>query len=136
MLFAPLYVAVERGYFTSAGFVPDLTPIGAGQDAMALLATGQLDLVAAGLSAAFFNAVQRGLDVRYVASTAYQPRTGHPSAIFVREDLYASGQLRSLKDLRGRTVAWNGGLGAASTYCVERILRSAGLGTCRSWRSR
>ena len=125
-LFAPVFVAAERGYFRDAGFDADLTPIVAGQDAMALAATGRLDLVAAALSAAFYNAVQRGLDVRFVASTAYQPKQGHPSALMIREDLWQAGN-QSLQSLRGKKIGWIGGAGAISAYYVARILRPAGL---------
>jgi NitT/TauT family transport system substrate-binding protein len=125
-LFAPVFAAADRGYFSSAGLSVQLTPIVAGQDALALLATGRLDFIAAGLSAAFFNACARDLDVRYVASTGYQPRHEHPSALLVRTDLYEGG-LRSPAGLRGRKVAWIGGAGATSAYYVARILRPAGL---------
>jgi NitT/TauT family transport system substrate-binding protein len=125
-LFAPVFVAAERGYFKEAGFDADLTPIVAGQDAMALAATGRLDLVAAALSAAFYNAVARGLDVRFVASTAYQPKHGHPTALMMREDLWQAGA-RTLQALRGKKVGWIGGAGAVSAYYVARILRPAGL---------
>ena len=125
-LFAPVFVAVDRGYLSDRGFAPSMTPIVAGQDAVALLAQGQLDVVAGGLSAAFFNGVARGFDVRLVGSTGYQPRKGHPSALVVRQDLWDGG-LRSVKDLRGKKVAWIGGNGAVSTYYVARILRPAGL---------
>jgi NitT/TauT family transport system substrate-binding protein len=125
-LFAPVFVAAERGYFKESGFDPNLTPVVAGQDAMALAATGQLDLVAAALSAAFYNAVNRGLDVRFVASTAYQPKKGHPSALMIREDLYDAGA-RTLASLRGKKIGWIGGAGAVSAYYVARILRPAGL---------
>ncbi len=124
-LFAPVFVAQDRGYFESAGAAVSLTPIVAGQDALALVATGRLDFIAAGLSAAFFNGIERGLDVRIVASTGYQPRTGgHPSALVVRADLDG---VRSVADLRGKRVAWNGGAGAASAYYVSRIFAKAGL---------
>ncbi len=125
-LFAPVFVAAERGYFKEAGFDVDLTPVVAGQDAMALAATGRLDFVAAALSAAFYNAVARDLDVRFVASTAYQPKHGHPSALMVREDLWESGT-RTLQALRGKKIGWIGGAGAVSAYYVARILRPAGL---------
>jgi NitT/TauT family transport system substrate-binding protein len=126
-LFAPVFVAAERGYFKDAGFDADLTPIVAGQDAMALAATGRLDLVAAALSAAFYNAVARGLDVRFVASTAWQPKKGHPTALMMRQDLWEAGN-RSLQSLRGKKIGWIGGAGAISAYYVARILRPAGLG--------
>lgn len=125
-LFAPVFVAAERGYLREAGFDVELTPIVAGQDAMALVAQGQLDIAAAALSAAFFNAVNRGLKVRFVASTAYQPQHGFPSALLVRNDLWDSG-LRSVGVLHGKRIGWNGGAGAASAYYVARILRPANL---------
>ena len=125
-LFAPLFVAQARGYLSAAGAASDLTPIVAGQDSLALLATGRLDFIAAGLSAAFFNGVARGLDVRLVASTGYQPRRGHPSALMVRRDLYEAGT-RDVSGLRGKKIAFNGGAGATSAYYVARILRGAGL---------
>jgi NitT/TauT family transport system substrate-binding protein len=124
-LFAPLFVAAERGYLRDAGFDATLQPIIAGADSMALVAQGQIDLVAAALSAAFFNAVNRGLEVKYVASTAYQPRSGHPSALLVREDLAAAGV--RIPDLKGKKIGWIGNTGAASAYYVARILRPAGL---------
>jgi NitT/TauT family transport system substrate-binding protein len=125
-LFAPVFVAVERGYLHEAGFAPNLLPIVAGQDSMALTAQGQLDLVAAAMSAAFFNAVSRGFEIRFVASTGYQPRTGHPTGLMAREDLYASG-LHDAGGLRGKKVGWIGGSGAASGYYVARILRGYGM---------
>jgi NitT/TauT family transport system substrate-binding protein len=124
-LFAPVFVAAERGYLRDAGFEVNLIPIVAGQDSMALVAQGQLDMVAAALSAAFFNAVNRNLEVKFVASTGYQPRKGHPSALLIRQDLYEGG-LR-VAGLKGRKIGWIGGAGAASAYYVARILRPVGL---------
>ena len=124
-LFAPIFVAVERGYLRDAGFDATLTPIVAGADSMSLVAQGQIDVAAAALSAAFYNAVNRDLEVKFVAATGYQPRRGRPSALLIREDLYASG-LR-VAGLRGKKVGWIGNAGAASAYYVARILRPAGL---------
>ncbi len=124
-LFAPVFVAVEKGYLREAGFEASLTPIVAGADSMSLVAQGQIDLAAAALSAAFYNAVNRGLEVRYVASTGYQPRHGRPSALLIRQDLYDGG-LR-LNGLRGRKFGWIGNGGAASAYYVARILRTVDL---------
>jgi NitT/TauT family transport system substrate-binding protein len=124
-LFAPVFVAAEKGYLRDAGFDVTLSPIVAGADSMSLVAQGQIDAAAAALSAAFYNAVNRGLDVRYVASTAYQPRTGRPSALLIRQDLYDGG-LR-VAGLRGKKFGWIGNGGAASAYYVARILRPAGI---------
>jgi NitT/TauT family transport system substrate-binding protein len=126
-LFAPVFVAVERGYLKNAGIAATLTPIVAGQDAMALVAQGQIDVVTAGLSAAFFNAVSRGLTVKFVASTGYQPAQGHPTALMMRQDLYDAGA-HDASSLKGKTVGWLGNAGAVSGYYVALILRKYGLG--------
>lgn len=124
-LFAPVFVAVEKGYLRDAGFEPTLSPITAGADSMSLVAQGQIDVAAAALSAAFYNAVNRGLEVKFVASTGYQPRQGRPSALLIRQDLYDGG-LR-LAGLKGKKFGWIGNSGAASAYYVARILRAVGL---------
>lgn len=125
-LFAPFYVAIARGYLERAGFTPSVQRIGSGEEAMALLANGQLDIVLGGISAATFNAVQRGFNVKILSSAAYQPQKGHPSALLVRSDLYAGG-LTTPKGLRGKTIAFLGGKGATGAYYATLILRPAGL---------
>ena len=125
-LFAPLFVATERGYLKDAGFTVNVNSIVAGQDSMALAAQGQLDLVAAGVSGAFFNAVNRGLEVKFVASTGYQPHKGHPSALMIRQDLYEAGE-HDASTLKGKKVGWIGGAGATSQYYIARILRKFNL---------
>jgi NitT/TauT family transport system substrate-binding protein len=125
-LFAPVFVAQERGYLAAAGYNATLAPIVAGQDAMALVAQGQLDVATAGLSAAFFNAVNRGLEVKFVASTGYQPASGHPTALMMRQDLYDAGA-HDPSSLKGKTVGWLGNAGATAGYYVALILRKYGL---------
>ena len=124
-LFAPVFVAAERGYLRDAGFEANLTPIVAGADSMSLVAQGQIDVAAAALSAAFYNAVNRGLEVKFVASTGYQPRHGRPSALLIRQDLYEGG-LR-VAGLKGKKIGWIGNAGAVSAYYVARILRKENL---------
>ena len=125
-LFAPVFVAQERGYLRDAGFNATLTPIVAGQDAMALVAQSQMDVATAGLSAAFFNAINRALDVKFVASTGYQPAKGHPTALMMRQDLYDAGA-HDASGLRGKTIGWLGNAGATAGYYVALILRKYGL---------
>ena len=127
-LFAPVFVAIDRGMYADEGFDVQPVAILAGQDAQSLLALGTLDVAASGLSAAFYNAVSRGLDVKYVASIAHQPKAKPASALMVRQDLWDGGDVRTIAALRGRSIAWIGGLGATATYYVDRILRPGGLG--------
>jgi len=85
-----------------------------------------MDVATAGLSAAFFNAINRGLDVKFVASTGYQPARGHPTALMMRQDLYDAGA-HDASSLKGKTVGWLGNAGATAGYYVALILRKYGL---------
>lgn len=127
VLFAPLYVAIEKGYAREQGLEIQLEAITAGQDAMALAANNQLDVVVAGFGAATFNAIDRGLDLRIVSSMGQQPRQGYPSALMVRKDLLDGGQVKEIGDLKGRKVALSGGIGATGSYWMAAKLRGAGL---------
>ena len=127
VLFAPLYVAIEKGYLRDQGIELQLDRAAAGQDAMPLLASGQIDVLVGGFSAATFNAIGRGLDLRIVASMGRQPHQGYPSALMVRKDLLDTGAVQDIKDLKGRKVAISGGIGAAGSYWVATKLRPAGL---------
>ena len=80
-LFAPLYVAIEKGYLQEQAINTQLEVITAGQDAMTLTAQGQLDAVVGGFGAATFNAIDRGLEIRVVGSMGAQPQSGFPSAL-------------------------------------------------------
>lgn len=113
-----------------------LETIQAGQDAMVFLANGQLDFVLAGYSAALFNAVGRGMDVKVIAPMGIQPKgapgmpqrvVGDPSPLMVRTDLVKSGEVKSIKDLKGKKIASTGGNGATGSYLAARRLEKVGL---------
>lgn len=127
VLFAPLYVALARGYFRQEGIDLKLSTASAGQDAMPLLANGQLDVLIGGFSAGTFNAINRGLNLRVVSSMGAQPKTGYPSGLMVRSDLLQGGQVKSLSDLKGKKIAISGGDGSTGAYWVAVKLREAGL---------
>ncbi len=127
-LFAPLYLAIEKGYLKERGIEASLDRVAAGQDAMAMAATGRVDVVVGGFGAATFNTVDRGADLRIVASMGAQPARGYPSALMVRQDLLDSGAIKGIADLKGRKIGISGGLGSAGSYWVAVKLREAGLG--------
>ena len=56
-------LAVEKGYFKEAGVNVELVDLDTSGDAMALLAQGRLQVVEGGLSATYFNALQKDLPV-------------------------------------------------------------------------
>lgn len=119
---APIMVAADRGYLAEAGIEAELVTIATAQDAIALLARGRLDAAIGGLSAAFFNAVHRGFNVKVAGNITYIPTRGHPTALLVRTDLYEGG-LRDARDLRGQRVGVIGGLGTSSSYYLGVMMQ-------------
>jgi NitT/TauT family transport system substrate-binding protein len=127
LLFAPLYVAIEKGYMAEQGIEVSLETVTAGQDAMALTANNQLDATVAGFSVALFNAADRGLDIRVVGSMGAQPKQGRPTALMVRKDLLDGGKVKEMTDLKGKKVAIAGGNGSTGAYLLATKLRDGGL---------
>ncbi len=128
MNFAPLYVAIEKGYFRDQGIHLELERVKAGVEAMAFLASGQIDVGAVGMSAGAFNAFDRQMDLKIVATAAAQPLREGPVYILVRKGLWEKGEVRSVGDLKGRRVAVAGGPGSAGAFFVVKALRASGLG--------
>jgi NitT/TauT family transport system substrate-binding protein len=71
-----------------------------------------------------FNALDRGIDLRLLASSSVN-RPGDKAAVFmVRQDLIDSGKYRDPKDLKGWNVAQ---VGVYSTFFIDKVLAKGGL---------
>jgi NitT/TauT family transport system substrate-binding protein len=126
MSVAGVYVAIARGYFREAGITNEFVALNSFNQLIGPIATGELDIGSAGPSAALFNALERGVNLRLVAdqNTVFP---GHASiAMMVRKDLVDGGQVKTVADLKGRTFAL-----AARRATMEldliKALRQAGL---------
>ncbi|SCK17945.1 ABC transporter substrate-binding protein [Streptomyces sp. WMMB 322] len=128
LLFAPLYLADAKGYFRQEGIDVRMRKVKAGQDVAPLAAYGEVDMVAAGFSAALFDGVSEGLKVKVAASMgASTGEKPSPTALEVSRSLKRSGEVEKPSDLRGRRVAVAGGAGSAGGYQLDVILRKSGL---------
>lgn len=128
--FAPLYVAEAKGYLDEAGIAVEPTQVTSGQDGIALVAAGRLDVLMGGLSAGFFNAVDRGIEVRVVASMGGESVADDawPAVpLIARTALVESGEVTGPADLEGRRVAMSGGIGSLSSFDVSVYLQDHGL---------
>ncbi len=125
--FATLYVAMERGYMQQQGIEVDLQRVASGTEAVAFLAQDRLDVGAIGLAASIFNAFNRKLEMRIAASTSSWGQR-HGTKILTRVDLFDSGDVRSVRDLKGRRVAIAGGAGSAGHYLFLIGARRGGIG--------
>lgn len=125
--YAPLYVAIDRGYFDQVHVKVDLHAIRPGQDPIDLVARGEVDAVTTDLDAAMFNGLARGLKFKVVGSMAVVPADGaNPLALEVARPLVDSGQVKSLADLAGRRIAITGGAAGGGGYLADQALRKAG----------
>lgn len=114
-------IAIEKGYFKEYGIKVEIEDIDTSANTIALLAQNRLQIVAGGISAGYFNALEKGLPVTIIADRVSTP-IGHN--LMLRPDL--KDQVKSLADLKGRIVASNGA-GSVSTYEVGKMLETAGL---------
>jgi NitT/TauT family transport system substrate-binding protein len=86
------------------------------------LATNQVQVGNGAPSAALFSALGRGLDIRLVADYAHAgPPSDTVNAIVVRKELWDSGAVRSLADLKGGWVF--AGIGVSGTISDRLLIK-------------
>jgi NitT/TauT family transport system substrate-binding protein len=123
VIFAPIYVGVERGYFAEEGLQVELTQINATNEAVVQLAAGNFDVGLAGGNAGVFNAIARGLKFTVVAPMHQErPPVATPLVISARR----AGEIKTIADLKGGTIGINAN-GAAIEYWVAQALARGGL---------
>jgi NitT/TauT family transport system substrate-binding protein len=118
---APLYVALEKGYYREAGLDVQMEMSGTSSDMAVLLATNRLQVIGGALSAGFFNSLSKGLPIGLLMARATSPYFHY---LMIRPDLKA--KLREPADLKGRTVAV-AARGAILVYELVKILEAGGL---------
>jgi NitT/TauT family transport system substrate-binding protein len=119
---APLFIGLDRGYWQEQGIELETEPVQSSADAIAFVANGHLDAAMGSIAVPLFNAVQQGMDVRIIAPVAY----ARPVPVFVRKDLYDSGAVRTVADLRGRRV-FSVAPGSGANYARIKWQENAGL---------
>src|SRR5262249_48019494 len=115
-------IASERGYFREAGIKVEITDLDTSTDSLAVVAQNRLQIVGGGLSAAYFNAVEKNLPVTVAFDRVSSP-LGHK--LLVRADL--KDQIKSVAQLKGRPLASNS-RGSITNYEIGKILKTVGLG--------
>jgi NitT/TauT family transport system substrate-binding protein len=123
---APILIADKKGYFKDENIAVTYTSFGSAAQMVAPLGAGQLDVGAGGTSAGLFNAIGRGLDMRIVADKATDPPGYGFAPLLVRTDLIKSGRYKTLKDLKGMTIAISAP-GSSSWPELAGVLDKAGL---------
>jgi len=123
---AAIFIAHKRGYFKEEGLNVEFVPMASGARMIAPLSTGEMHIAAVAVSAGLFNAVARGVDIRIVSDKGRTSPGFGTQAMLVRRSLFDSGQVRSLKDLKGRKVAL-AAPGSAAGNVFVKLLEKGGL---------
>jgi NitT/TauT family transport system substrate-binding protein len=123
---APIFVGVEKGFFKEFGVDPELVYFQAAAPIATALAAGAVEVGATGLTAALYNIVLQGEKLWIVADKGRE-WAGFPLVgIVVQKELWESGKVRSIKDLKGRTIGVTQ-LGSTFHYHIGNILEKEGL---------
>lgn len=123
MIYAPLYIGIERGYFAEEGITVESTAIQGGSEAVVQLAAGNFDAAFGGAGAGLFNAAARGVKFTIVAPMhSERPPLTSPLVISAKR----TGEFKSIADLKGKKVAINA-TGAATEYWLAQALAKGGL---------
>ena len=125
LIWAPFYVAVEKGYFKDVGLDVQMDPLQGGSDAVIQLSSGNFDVAAGGAGVGFWNAVDRG--VKFIVVSPLHTETARQATPLVTSKAnFDSGKIKSAKDLKGKKVAVNA-KGSATDYWLAAALKTGGL---------
>lgn len=127
MKFATAYVAKERGIFEKYGLNVEMISVKSGTEAIAFLSEDKVDFGGVAIVVSLWNAWAQGMNLRIVAPGAIEPFTDSPTVFLVRKDLYDSGEITKVEDLRGKVVAVAGGPGSGGEYLAAKALERGGI---------
>ena len=104
--YAPIYLAEEAGYFSQYGISLEPISFNRANEAIPLLASGDLDFYAGALNTGLLNVLGQSQDIKVVADRgSVIPGGCTYQAILVRKDLFEGGAITKPEDLKGQIVA-------------------------------
>ncbi len=123
-IYAPVFAALDKGYFAEAGLDVTLEPFAGGPEPITLTASGELDFAAIGAGPAFWNVVSSGLPIAVIAPGHAE---GSPVAtpLMISKEACDSGAIANVADLAGKRVSVNAR--GATEYWLGQALATAGL---------
>lgn len=124
LIFAPVMLAHDKGYFADHGLDVQLEPLAGGSDMVVLTANGDFDIGLGGTGPAFFNAVDRGIALKLIAPLHFE-RGKAATPLVVSKKRFDSGEITTPGDLKGKKVAVNAR--GATEYWLDTALRTDGL---------
>jgi NitT/TauT family transport system substrate-binding protein len=119
-------LADERGYFREEGISIDDTVFDTSTKMLPALAQGQIDAATGGIAAGLFNSMAQNIPVRITLDVWTAAPGNLAGGLYVRKDLVDQGQLRDMRDLKGRRIGVTS-LGHATELALHRGLQQVGL---------
>jgi len=124
LIYGPLMMAQDKGYFAEHGLDVQFENLPGGSDMVVLTANGDFDIGVGGAGPAYFNAVERGLDLKIIAPLHFE-REPQATPLMVSKERFDSGELTSVEDLEGLKVSVNAR--GATEYWLDTALQTDGL---------
>lgn len=120
MIYAPIYVALEKGYYAERGIDARPTPMNSGTDLAVMVSTNDLQIALSGIGPAFWNGLDSGLPLTLIAP-------GHEEGNPVATPLMVGveSEITSVDQLSGKRVSVNAP--GATEYWLNAALQTGGL---------
>lgn len=122
---APLFIALEKGFFKEQGLDVDVQWFEAAQPIAVATASNKIDVGATGITASLFNMVAGGQPLSIVADKGREEKGYSSSAVMVRTALWDKG-VRKIEDLKGKRIGITQ-TGSTYHYMIGRLLEEKGL---------
>lgn len=120
------YIADARGYLKAEGIEAKFIVFDSSARMVAPLATGEIDVGSGAVGAGTYNAFERGITLRAVIDKARNKGIYSYQGLMARKDLWDSGAVRELKDLKGRKFAMTAP-GSNEWAVLNETVQRAGL---------
>mgnify|MGYP001366548295 CR=1 FL=1 len=123
--YGPLMIAREEGYFARQGIDVEFEKFQGSSLALPSLINGDIAVASGTVNPSLINAIAKGAHVRIVADKGRNAPgySCNASGLMVRQDLYESGTLTTISDLKGKKVVVPSG----EDYTLARILQRGNL---------
>lgn len=122
LVYAPFYIAQQRGYFRAQGLDVEFVRLPSGGPEVAALGGGQVDVIAGRISVALLEALASGERLAAVADFyRVDPHGCTPGALLARRDLAGD---RSLEALLGRRIEMD--RAGIENFLLDRLLAPIG----------
>jgi NitT/TauT family transport system substrate-binding protein len=115
----PVMIADQKGYFREHGIKVEVSAIDT--TALVPLAQNQVQVMEAGMTAAYFNSLEKNFPITIATDRAATPIL---HKLLIRPDL--KDQIKTIADLKGRAIAING-TASVVNYELGKLLETVGL---------